>query len=86
MRYRRNPQTAGRVIDGLAFVVTPENNKLHTLNATATSVWEMAGRGCSVDDAADALVAQFEVDRATALRDVERCLQDLVARQILVAE
>lgn len=84
--YRRNPQTAGRVIDGLAFVVTPDDNKLHTLNATATRLWQLAASGCTAEAAADELCSRYEVDRDTALRDTESCLRDLVARQILIAE
>ena len=85
-RYRRNPQTAGRVIDGLAFVVTPDDNKLHTLNAAATQLWQLAQQGVSADDAADALCAEYEVDRDTARADARACLDDLVSRQILVVE
>lgn len=84
--YKRNPQTAGRVIDGLAFVVTPDNNKLHTLNVTATRLWQLAGPGCTAEQAAAELSTHYEVDRETALRDAEACLRDLVARHILVAE
>lgn len=85
-RYRRNPQTAGRVIDGLAFVVTPDDNKLHTLNGAATHLWRLAQQGLSADDAADALCAEYEVDRETARQDARACLDDLVARQILVVD
>ena len=46
-RYRRNPQTAGRVIDGQAFVVTPDDNKLHTLNGAATLLWQLTAAGAS---------------------------------------
>ena len=84
-RYRRNPLIAGRVIDGLAFVVTPDDNKLHTLNEAATLLWNRAGTGeLSVDDAAAALCSEYEVDEATARGDAEACLDDLVKRQILV--
>jgi hypothetical protein len=86
MRYRRNPQTAGRMIDGLAFVVTPDDNKLHTLNETATWLWQQAAGGLSVEEAAAQLVARYEVELEAARRDAEVCLTDLVARQILVAE
>lgn len=86
MRYRRNPQTAGRVIDGLAFIVTPDDNKLHTLNGAATHLWRLAEQGLSADDAAAALCAEYEVDRNTAGRDAAACLDDLVARQILVVD
>lgn len=84
--YKRNPQTAGRIIDGLAFVVTPDNNKLHTLNTTATRLWELAASGCTPQAAADELSTHYEVDRDTALRDAEACFRDLVARHILIAE
>ncbi len=84
-RYRRHPQTAGRIIDGLAFVVTADDNKLHTLNATATRLWQLAAAGCTADDAADELVAHFEVEREVARQDAERCLADMTARRILVA-
>ncbi|HVK73796.1 MAG TPA: PqqD family protein [Kofleriaceae bacterium] len=85
-RYRRNPQTAGRVIDGQAFVVTPDDNKLHTLNGTATQLWQLAAAGLSTDEAAAALCAEYEIDRATAERDAAAFLDDLVARQILVVD
>lgn len=85
-RYRRNPQTAGRVIDGQAFVVTPDDNKLHTLNGAATMLWQLTAAGASVDDAAAELCKQYEVDLATARADAAACLDDLVARHILVVE
>jgi hypothetical protein len=85
-RYQRNPQTAGRVIDGQAFVVTPDDNKLHTLNGAATQLWVLAANGISSDDATNALCTEYEIDRETAARDATECLDDMVARQILVAE
>lgn len=84
--YRRNPQTAGRVIDGQAFVVTPDDNKLHTLNATATQLWLLAAAGLSIEDAAAALSAEYEIDAETAGRDAAAFLADLVERQILVVD
>jgi hypothetical protein len=85
-RYRRNPQTAGRIIDGQAFVVTPDDNKLHTLNGAATMLWTLAAQGTSTEDAAAALLREYEVDDATARADAAACLEDLVARRILLVE
>jgi hypothetical protein len=84
-RYHQNQQTAGRVIEGQAYIVTPNNQKLHTLNQTATVLWQLAAGGCTADEAADTLVARFQVEREQALADATRCLEDLVVRQILVA-
>ena len=84
-RFRRNPHAAGRVIDGQAFVVTPADNKLHTLNGAATRLWDAASKAAvSVEDAAAVLVGAYEVDEATARADAGECLEDLVARQIFV--
>lgn len=85
-RYKRNPQTAGRVIDGQAFIVTPDDNKLHTLNGAATQLWVLAVNAITTADAAAALCAEYEIDRETAEKDAAVCLDDMVARQILVEE
>jgi hypothetical protein len=84
--FRRNRHVAGRVIDGLAFVITPDDNKLHTLNGSATRLWLLAGeRALTAEDAARALLETYEVDEATARKDAEACLEDLCARGILLA-
>jgi hypothetical protein len=84
-RYRRHPQTAGRIIDGLAFIVTPDSRRMHTLNATATFLWELAKSGFTAEEAARALVEQYEVDESQALLDSKECVDSMIARQILVA-
>lgn len=81
--FRQNPRTAGRVIDGVAFVVTPDDNKLHTLNRTGSHIWMLAEQGCTLDQIAEALVARFEVDRDRALGDARSFCDDLVRRGIL---
>ena len=86
-RFRRNRHVAGRVVDGLAFVITPDDNKLHTLNGSATRLWQLAGeRALSAEDAAQALVDTYDVDAETARRDAEACLEDLCGRGILVVD
>lgn len=84
--FHQNPRTAGRVIDGTAFVITPHDNRLHTLNATGTLVWELADRPITLDRVAHALAARFTVDLDRARADAERFVADLCARGILSAE
>jgi hypothetical protein len=81
--FQQNPRTAGRVIDGQAFVVTPNDNTLHSLNATGTLVWELASRPVTCDEVAGAIARRFAVEAAVAARDVAAFLDDLVARGIL---
>ncbi len=83
LTYRQNPRTAGRVIDGLAFVVTPDDNKLHSLNATATYIWQLTETGRTVAEVAASLANRFDVDPDRARGDVARFCEDLRARGIL---
>ena len=83
-RFFSNPHTAARVIDGLTFVVTPDDSKLHTLNPTATCLWQLAKEGCNLEEATQKLMSLYEVDHEQAKRDVEICFEDLVHRAILL--
>ncbi len=82
--FQQNPRTAGRVIDGTAFVVTPHDNRLHTLNGTGTFVWSLAEGPVTLDDVARAIAARYEVDAARAKSDAETFLGDLTSRGILI--
>ena len=85
--YKRNSQTAGRVIEGQAFVITADDNKLHRLNVQATVLWDLSAQSpVTSASAADALCKQFEVEHEQALNDARLCLENFVARKIFVAE
>jgi hypothetical protein len=83
--FRQNRNTAGRVIEDRAFIITPNDNKLHTLNGSATEIWRLAATGCTVQDAAERLCQRYQVDPPRAAADAEACCRELVARGILVA-
>lgn len=84
--YTKSDQTAARVIDGVAFIVTADNNTLHALNETASELWNAAQEGgFTLEQVVRDLTSNYEVDAETARRDVEECVEDLVARGILVA-
>lgn len=86
LRYERSSQLASRVVDGLAFIVTAKDNRLLTLNSTATFIWEALSTPRTVDEVAASLSQRFEVNLESAQADVAECFSDLVERQILVAK
>jgi pyrroloquinoline quinone biosynthesis protein D len=75
-RPAKNARTAGRVVDGKALIVVVDQRELHTLNAVATRIWELCD-GRSVGEIADAISAEFEVDRESALRDAVQFVGEL---------
>ena len=84
--YRKHPLTAGRVLDGIAFVVTADDYKMHTLNGSGTLLWSMCVDGITVEQAAKELVSTYEVDLETARQDVTECLESFVAQGLMQAD
>jgi hypothetical protein len=77
MRVGRNPRTASRVIDGRAIVISVDQNRLYTLNPTASRIWESLGNGSSVEELAAELCKAYQVDSARARHDCQRLCDEL---------
>ena len=82
---KRNPRTAARVVDGKALIVVVDQKQLHTLNSVGTRVWELCD-GRDIGAIASVVASEFEVDRATALADVQQFVQQLTELGALHAE
>ena len=72
----KNPRIAARVVDGKALLVVIDNKQLHTLNEVATRIWELCD-GRSVGAIADVIIEEFNVDRSSALQDIQKFLIEL---------
>jgi GeoRSP system PqqD family protein len=75
---RHSERVAARVMDGKAVVVVIDTRKLHVMNPVGTRVWELCD-GRTVAEIIDSIVAEFEVDRVDAERDVAVFLEQLEA-------
>ena len=61
-------------------------SKVITLNESASVVWNaMVGKSFTVEDAAKALLEEYEVDEATALADAEKLVNDWINAEIVEA-
>lgn len=72
------------MIGEAAFVVTPDDSTLHTLNRTGAAIWAAAAEARTLDELAELVCRRFDVAPERARVDVARFVDDLVARQILV--
>jgi hypothetical protein len=83
-RVARAPNVAWRVLDGAAVLVAPSSPTVQTLNPVGTLVWTLAD-GRTVPEIVDAVMNDFEVERARASLDVERFVHELEGKGLLVA-
>ncbi|MBQ7661672.1 MAG: PqqD family protein [Clostridia bacterium] len=54
-----------------------ENNRMISLNETGAFIWKLLANDTTVEAVADALAAEYEVDKATALADTEAYIKML---------
>ena len=84
-RVRRHGDIASRTIDEQEIVVVPATRKMQILNEVATRIWALSD-GRSVGEIADAITAEYEVDRKTALADVIGLVRTMLDRGMIVVE
>lgn len=80
--YLPEKKVAYRKIDGKMVLVLPVEDKLISLNETATAIFEKMN-GLTVKQIAACLCEEFDVDSATALADVIDFASRMTARGIL---
>src|ERR1043165_6323419 len=81
---RQNPDTPARTIDGEALVITPQDSTLHTLNDTATFIWDRADGSRTLEAIAQEMLDEFDVDEAVLKADALAFVEDAVARSLLL--
>ena len=68
---------------GKEYVLVPianniaDMNSVYTLNETGAFIWEQIDGKKSVRDLIEALIAEYEIDKETATRDIFSFIEDL---------
>jgi hypothetical protein len=83
-RPRRRSDVSVRVVEGEIIVWDRQAGLIHQFNRTATRVWECCDGAHTVAAIADRLTQDFDVDPATARRDVAAVVAQL--RQLNLVE
>jgi hypothetical protein len=81
----QNTDTAARVIDGSAVVVTPQDVRLHTMNEVGTFIWLRADGRRTVRDVVADVLDFFDVSAEKAERDALEFVSTCIERGILRA-
>jgi hypothetical protein len=75
---------AARVLDGEMMIMSARDSTLFTLNPVGTVIWQAADGKTSLDEITTKLCAEFEVEPAEALKDVESFVDELTGYGILL--
>lgn len=72
-----------REVDGETVILDREAELIHTLNPTASFIWNALQHNCSVQDIVQSMVAVFEIDPEKAAEDVAKALGDFRERGLV---
>ena len=81
-RYRRRGLPF-QEIQGQAVVVVPARRELHEFDETATFLWSALAKESTVPELVAALCGEFEVDEATAEKDVRGFVATLEEKELV---
>jgi len=77
MKFSVSLNITGRKIEDETFVFNRQNSHIHSFNKAGVFLWEKAQKIDTSDGLIDAFLQQYDVDIATATRDVEDFLHSL---------
>jgi hypothetical protein len=79
-----HPRTASRVFGGEAVIISPTANMVRMLNPVGSRIWELVDGSRTVEDIAQVLAGEFDVDLSHARDSVALFLQELAGKELLV--
>lgn len=85
VRLQRAGSAAWREIDGQAAIISMDVHRIRLLNEVGTFIWGRCD-GRSLEQIVADVCRTFAVDEAIARGDVERFVEDLVGRGMLVLQ
>jgi hypothetical protein len=83
--WKHSPDVVFRDLDGEAVILDLASGTYFGLNEIGTRVWRMIDEGRNAAEIVDAVAAEYEADRVTIAQDVDRLIEDLSARRLIVA-
>lgn len=86
MKYKINKKLAFRKIDGVYYVIDPENMKLFSFNETATFIWDTILSRKDLSEILKSLVDEYEIDKEVAKNDLEEFICLLKNNNLITEE
>jgi Coenzyme PQQ synthesis protein D (PqqD) len=81
----KSPETAWRVIEGEAMILSLDDKVFRGLNSVGSRVWELIDGRRSVDEIVSQIVGEFEVTPEVAHRDVGTFVAELLEKRLVTS-
>jgi hypothetical protein len=82
--WKLSPDVVFRDLEGEAVILDLASGTYFGLNEVGTRVWRLLEEGRDASQIVEIVASEYQADRATIARDVERLLDDLRTRRLIV--
>ena len=82
--WKHSPDVVFRDLDGEAVILDLASGTYFGLNEVGTLVWRMIEEGRNAAEVVEGIAAEYDADRETIARDVQRLFDELSARHLIV--
>ena len=83
--WKLSPDVVFRDLDGEAVILDLASGTYFGLNEVGTRVWRLIEEGRDAPQLVAILASEYQADRATIAQDVDRLLDELRSRRLIVA-
>lgn len=81
----RNPRTAFRTFDGVTLIITPDDRRVHRLNATGSFIWDRVGeKEMTRAELAHEMEREFDAPLPQIEKDLDRFISELSEKNVIV--
>ncbi|MEW5803150.1 MAG: PqqD family protein [bacterium] len=82
----RNENTASRVIDGQAIIMTLGDNTLHTLNDVGSRIWNLCGDQKAIEEIITVIHEEYAASYEEIKADCESFIEEMCTKGILTLQ
>jgi hypothetical protein len=83
-RFSASPDVIGQQLDQSIVLINLQTDHFFELNATGARLWELLISGNTLDQAAEQLCREFDVDPPTVVSEMQSVVDSLISSALLV--
>lgn len=80
----RNKNTAFRIIDDNAMILSPEEGTLHSLNEVGSRIWELADGKMNIEEIISTICNEYEIEEDVAEREICEFVRELCNKGLML--
>lgn len=85
-KIKRNKEIIFKEVEGVVYIFDPRNSTVHTLNETASFIWQSLKISRSIKELSVLMSKYFEVNKEETAKDIESFVLQYLKEELFILE